>query len=164
MLMKSIILLFLTSFISCVDALSSSSVSTSTQSSSKYVWNLERGDLAIEGYDAVAYFLLHENNDAVKGSSKFSYKWKGATWKFSSKENLEKFKSNPTKYIPQYGGYCAYAAARNYLYSIDPNAWTVKNNKLYLNATKSLRTKWFKNIDSEIKKADRNWPGLSQKK
>ncbi len=126
-----------------------------------YVWNLESNRLAIQGYDVVAYFSLSSNkSDAIKGMQEFSYNWKEAIWLFSSKKNLDLFKSNPTKYIPQFGGYCAYAAARNYLYSIDPHAWTIKDGKLYLNASKGIRSSWIKNIDDEIKKGHKNWPTL----
>ena len=60
------------------------------------------GDVAIKGYDTVAYFAEHK---AVKGSDKFAYRWLGANWYFSSAENRELFKREPVKYAPQYGGY-----------------------------------------------------------
>jgi len=159
---KAIVLLFLIPFISYSQVLSSQTTS-SNSSSSQYVWNLESGNLAVEGYDVVAYFSLNKNDNAVRGSSEFSYEWEAAVWQFSSQDNLEKFKSDPAKYIPQYGGYCSYAVARNYLYSIDPNAWTIKNNKLYLNANKSIRRNWLKNTDRDIERANQNWPSLKNK-
>ena len=132
-----------------------------TQQSSDYVWNLDNNS-SVNGYDVVAYFSLQASDNAVKGKPEFSYQWKGATWQFSSQENLDKFKAQPEKYVPKYGGYCAYATARNYLYGIDPNAWTVKNGKLYLNANKSTRRKWLKDTNNEISKADKNWPSLKE--
>lgn len=154
-----ILLVGLFSSFACAEG-SSNKLSVNDDSQMTYVLNLEKGDLAIEGYDAVAYFSLSKSSKAIKGKEEFSDNWGGATWYFSSNENLNTFKTNPEKYIPQYGGYCAYAAARNYLYSVDPNAWTVKNSKLYLNASTGLRRSWLKNADSEISKADRNWPNL----
>ena len=77
---------------------------------------------AIAGYDTVAYFT---QNKAVKGSSSHTHKWNGATWHFSSAKNLSLFKANPTKYAPQYGGYCAYAIAKGKAKSIDPAAWKI---------------------------------------
>lgn len=140
---------------------STDTADTNSSNNPDYVWNLDANNIALRGYDSVAYFSLSSPTDnAVKGSKDFSYKWQGATWHFSSNKNLEAFKSNPEKYAPKYGGYCAYAAARNYLYQIDPNAWTVKNGSLYLNANKSTRKSWLKNIDSEILKAEKNWPSL----
>ena len=58
--------------------------------------------LAAKGYDVVAYFTM---NKPVKGTKAFSYKWKGATWRFSNQEHLDLFKAAPEKYAPQYGGY-----------------------------------------------------------
>ena len=161
--MTSMKFIFLLLLFSCTQELSSSS--PLDKGSSSYTWNLTgtNSNLSIQGYDAVSYFSLNKNDNAIKGSPKFSYKWEGAVWYFSSAANLETFKSNPKKYIPQYGGYCAYAAARNYLYRIDPNAWTIKNSKLYLNASKGLRSTWIQNIDNEISKADKNWSNLQNK-
>src|SRR5258706_5722849 len=62
-------------------------------------------DGAIRGYDAVAYF---KEGKAVKGKKELGVTWGDANWNFSTQENLETFKSNPAKYAPQYGGYCAY--------------------------------------------------------
>ena len=158
--MTSMKFIFLLLFFSCNQGLSSSA--PLDKGSSSYTWNLTNSNLSIQGHDAVSYFSLNENDNAIKGSPKFSYKWEGAVWHFSSAVNLEKFKSNPKKYIPQYGGYCAYAAARNYLYRIDPNAWTIKNGRLYLNASKGLRSNWIKDINNEISRADTNWPNLQK--
>ena len=159
--MTSMKFIFLILLFSCAQG-SSSSPPLDKVSSSSYAWNLTNSNLSIQGYDAVSYFSLNKNDNAIKGSPKFSYKWEGAVWYFSSAANLEKFKSNPKKYIPEYGGYCAYAAARNYLYKIDPNAWAMKNGKLYLNASKGLRSTWLKNIDNEISRANTNWPHLQK--
>lgn len=116
--------------------------------------------VAIEGVDPVAYFT---DSKAVKGSSKFSYKWKGATWRFANAQNLEKFKESPQKYEPQYGGFCAYAVSEGYTAAIDPEAWSIVNGKLYLNYSKSVRQLWSKDIPGRIGKGDRNWPGLKAK-
>lgn len=72
--------------------------------SQKDNYNLKKGFIA-EGYDVVAYF----SNKALKGDKQFTTEFDGANFKFSSKENLEIFKNNPKKYVPAYGGYCAYA-------------------------------------------------------
>ena len=149
------ILIFLFSFSSC------SQTVEPADTSSDYVWNLE-DSLAVSGYDTVAYFSLEEKDKAVKGKKEFSYEWEGAIWQFSSQENLDLFKAQPEKYIPEYGGYCAYAVARNYLYKIDPDAWTIKDGKLYLNANKSVRRSWLKDTDNEITKANKNWPRLKK--
>ena len=110
---------------------------------------------AIRGYDPVAYFT---QSKPVKGSSKYKYEWNGATWRFSSKKNLNLFESNPEKYAPQYGGYCAYAmAVAGQFASTVPEAWTIKNGKLYLNFSLDVRENWESNITQYIHVGDNNW-------
>ncbi len=112
---------------------------------------------AIRGYDPVAYFT---EEDAVKGSSAHTFDYMGATWQFASAENREKFVANPEKYAPAYGGYCAWAVANNYTATIDPDAWSIKDGKLYLNYSKLVRARWALDKDGNIEAADKNWPGL----
>lgn len=80
-----------------------------------------------------------------------------------SQQNLELFEDNPRKYIPQYGGYCAWAVSQGYTANIDPNAWRIINEKLYLNYSKSVQEKWEKNTKGNIKQADNIWPDLLKK-
>ena len=85
---------------------------------------------AIKGYDTVAYFTQEK---AVEGNKKYQYQWKGAKWLFSSQKNLDLFTVNPDKYAPQYGGWCAYAVSQNTTASIEPDLFTIVDDKLYLN-------------------------------
>ena len=117
------------------------------------------GGKAVKGYDVVEYF---KSKSAVKGSSEFSHTYGGAQYDFSSKANLEDFKKNPERYVPQYGGYCAYAVSQGYTYGIDPEAFDVRNDKLYLNANKSVQRTWRGNAANFIVDADKNWPGLNK--
>ena len=114
---------------------------------------------AIRGYDPVAYF---KSADAVKGKKEFSYNYENATWYFSSQENLEIFKANPEKYLPQYGGYCAYGTSDGdgHKAPTQPDAWTVINGKLYFNYNKKVQTLWLKDTTELIRKADVNWPKI----
>jgi hypothetical protein len=112
---------------------------------------------AIRGYDPVAYFT---ESRPVKGSDEHVYEWKGARWRFSSAANRERFAAAPEKYAPQYGGYCAYGVAQNYAVSIDPQAWSIVEGKLYLNYSRSVRETWNKDIPGYIRKADANWPAV----
>ena len=116
---------------------------------------------AINGYDAVAYF---KESKPVKGDTQFNYQWKDANWYFSNKENLETFKADPDKYIPQYGGYCAYGTSEGHKATTEPDAWTIADGKLYLNYNKDVKVEWNKNQSELIKKADKNWIELKGKK
>ncbi|MEQ1865713.1 MAG: YHS domain-containing (seleno)protein [Micropepsaceae bacterium] len=113
--------------------------------------------LAVGGYDAVAYFKAGK---PVEGAAAFATDYKGATWRFVSKENLDAFKANPGAYAPQYGGYCAWAVSQGYTASGDPQVWKIVSGKLYLNYDRDVQTKWEKDISGHIAKADKNWPSV----
>jgi len=115
---------------------------------------------AIKGADTVAYFSLEPGADAVFGVDEFSHEWNGATWLFSSEENLQLFKADPEKYAPQYGGYCAFAVSHNFTKPTDPNAWKIVDDKLYLNLSKGVQKKWLKDVPGNIARADNNWPNV----
>ena len=112
---------------------------------------------AIAGYDPVAYFTAGK---PVEGKSEFSAKWNGATWRFASAANRDLFMASPEKYAPKYGGYCAYAVSQNYTAKIDPTAWSIVGNKLYLNYSHDVQKTWLANRDAYIAAADKNWPGV----
>lgn len=114
-------------------------------------------DIAIKGYDPVAYF---KESKPVKGNEQFSLKHKGAVWWFSSAENRDLFVNAPEKYSPQYGGYCAYAVARNMTASIKPELFVIVDDKLYLNYSKAVNKRFLKDTGKYIAKADQNWPKL----
>lgn len=120
----------------------------------------DRTDTAIRGYDTVAYFTVGK---PVRGNDQFVTEYKGAKWKFSNQENLEKFKADPAKYAPQYGGYCAYGIANDSLVKIEPDQWTIVDGKLYLNYDDDINKKWKKDQQNYIKKADEKFGKLIQK-
>ena len=108
---------------------------------------------AIYGYDPVAYFTADK---AVKGNQEFTTIWRGAEWYFSSQGHRDLFIAEPLKYAPQYGGYCAYAMREGRFVSIDKEAFTIIEGKLYLNYSKSVMNEWRTNANQFITKAD-NW-------
>lgn len=116
-----------------------------------------RGNLAIRGYDPVAYFT---EGKAVKGDKDFTLGWQGADWRFASDENRTRFAADPEKYAPRYGGYCAWAVSRNYTASTDPDAFTIVGDKLYLNYSRRVMRQWLEDRDANIESADGNWPAV----
>lgn len=108
---------------------------------------------AIGGYDPVAYFTQGE---AVYGNKQFVYQWRGAEWRFANAAHRAAFINNPERYVPQYGGYCAYAISRGIALAIDPEAWTIHDGKLYLNKYRVLAD-WRAHRETLIKAADRYW-------
>lgn len=115
---------------------------------------------AIQGYDAVAYF---KEGKAVIGNEQFSFKWNDASWNFANQQNLDSFKLNPVRFAPQYGGYCAYGMSEGHKAPTDPNAFTIVNDKLYLNYNPTVNELWNKNQAKRIEDADKNWPVLKSK-
>ena len=114
-------------------------------------------DVAIHGYDPVAYF---NQGKPVEGSDAFTFKWRGALWRFVSAADRDAFAASPEKYAPQFGGYCAWAVSQGYTADIDPNAWKVVNGKLYLNYDKEVQKKWEANLAANISAAEVKWPAL----
>lgn len=114
-------------------------------------------NIALSGYDTVAYFT---QGKPVKGSSEFTTEYQGAKWQFANAANLATFKSNPTKYAPQYGGYCAWAAAGGNLAAGNPQHWDITDGKLYLNYNQSIQDQWLGNKANFIADADKKFSGL----
>lgn len=120
-------------------------------------YNTKKGFVA-NGYDVVAYF----NNEALEGDKKFISEYDSVKYKFSSQENLDAFVANPEKYIPEFGGYCAYAVAiKSKKVGINPKTFEIRDGKLYLFynswGTNTLEL-WKKdNVKGLQKKADQNW-------
>jgi len=128
-----------------------------TSESAPLVYIESSSDLAIRGTDPVAYFTQGE---VIEGSSEYEYEWEGATWRFSSEENQTLFAENPEQYAPQYGGYCAQAMSEGNVVSIDPQAWKIVDDKLYLNYSKEVQQQWVQDIDGHITQADENYPDV----
>jgi hypothetical protein len=119
------------------------------------VINKDGKGLALKGYDVVAYYTQEK---PVQGSAEFVHKWKNAAWQFSTAENRDLFAANPEKYAPQFGGYCAYGVTKGYLAPIDPAAWKVVGEKLYLNYNLETQKEWQKNQADNIATGIRLWP------
>ena len=119
-------------------------------------FNIEKG-VMMNGYDAVSYFI----GKPIKGKSNFQFKYKSSTYLFSSQANLDKFKAEPAKYEPSYGGWCAYAmGAKGEKVEVDPETFKIINGKLYLfynSFFNNTLTDWNEDEVNLKKKADINW-------
>lgn len=114
-------------------------------------------NVAAGGHDVVAYFTRGE---AVEGSAEHSHQWRGAEWHFSSEEHLERFRADPERYAPAYGGYCAYAVAQGAAEPGDPRHWTIHARRLYFNYDGAVQERWNEDREAHIAAADEYWPGL----
>ena len=144
---KSVVLVLIMSMIS---------IGISAQKSSVFI----QDGKAIRGYDAVAYF---KESKPVEGKNELVYSWNNANWYFSSQQNLDSFKANPSKYAPQYGGYCAYGLSEGHKAPTSADAWTIVDGKLYLNYNTKVRALWSKDPELRIEAADKNWLVIKDK-
>ncbi|MBL6449713.1 YHS domain protein [Fulvivirga sp. 29W222] len=124
-------------------------------------FNTKKG-VAIDGYDPVSYFA----NTPKKGDESLSHTHNEVTYLFSTEENLQKFAKTPQKYIPEYGGWCAYAIGKSgKKVKVNPETYKIKGGKLYLfynfNGYNTLND-WNKNEESLLKSASANWEKIAQ--
>ena len=127
--------------------------------------NTDENKLANKGYDVANYFTT---NTAERGSVEFSTSHDGATYYFVNVENLKTFKANPSKYLPQFDGYCAFAVANmNKKVPVNPETFRIDDGKLYLFYNDFWEGKPFNTIvpwlnnEAEMQKlAETNWKTL----
>jgi YHS domain-containing protein len=123
--------------------------------------NLDKHGLALQGYDPVAYFT---DNKPVKGDENYTASYKGGTYRFASAAHKETFESNPAKYAPQFGGFCGYAASINKLAPIEVEYFQVLHGRLVMQHNEKAWKLWHEDVEGNLRKADANWPKLSQEK
>ena len=122
--------------------------------------NVSRGQLALRGYDAVAYW---DDRRPTLGVAAFEYRWNNGVWRFATAEHRDRFARQPERFAPQFGGYCAYAVSRGYTADGDPNVWRIVDGSLYLNYSKHAQGLWEKDVPGNIAKGRQNWPGVLAK-
>ena len=116
--------------------------------------DLQQG-FALKGYDPVAYFA---DGGPAAGNAAIRYRWRGATWLFSTEEHRKAFMADPARYAPQFGGYCAFAVSRGTTADGDPLQWAVVDDKLYVNTNAFAMQLWDKDRPGNIRAGNSNWP------
>ena len=136
--------------------------STSVHAGDQYV---DGTGFAVSGYDVVAYFDLAQSAvgsaqaQGIPGRAEFTADHNGAKFAFASQANLDRFKSDPTGFAPQYDGHCAYGVAQGGKVPGNPNLWRIVEGKLYLNITKGVVRDWEEDIPGYIAQAGDEWTG-----
>jgi len=110
--------------------------------------------VGVQGYDLVSY---HSNSGPRHGNGNHVLIHGGVSYLFATKANKKAFAKNPEKYLPAYGGFCAYGAAVGKKFVGDPTVWKVVDSTLYLNLDAKVQSIWNKDIPGNIAKADSNW-------
>jgi hypothetical protein len=116
------------------------------------------GGIAVRGTDVVAYFV---EGRPFAGRAEFAHAWRGATWRFATAGNRDRFVADPERYAPAYGGFCAYAVSEGYTAPIDPAAWRIVDGRLFLNYDRSVQRRWERDIPGRVARGDANWPRLA---
>ena len=115
---------------------------------------------AVQGYDVVSY---QTGKRPIRGNGNFVAIHDGATYQFSSADNQKLFEQNPEKYVPAYGGFCAFGTSVGKKFIGDPEVWRIVGGKLYLNLDTGIQTEWLKDVPGRIKAADTNWLKIRDK-
>ncbi len=123
----------------------------------KYLVNVNDDGFIAEGYDVVAYSTQHM---PVKGDPTIVKLYRGAFYAFASEENKQAFGMDPEKYVPQYGGYCAYAVSRDKLRPINPKYFQFVDGRLMLQHSQNALDLFSEDIPGNTQKADMNWPRI----
>jgi YHS domain-containing protein len=132
----------------------------SALAAAKDLQNLDRDGVAIQGYDPVAFFTDHK---PVKGSAQFQSVYHGAKYYFAIADHKAAFDKTPAQYEPQFGGYCAYGTSRGKTVPVKIETWEIVNGRLLLQYDLDVKSKFDKDPQGTLKKADENWPGLVEK-
>ncbi len=124
---------------------------------------VDKTGFAVSGYDVVSYWdqkqtpVGKKQSKAVPGKASITAEYNGAKWAFSSEANRDKFKANPAKFVPAFDGHCAYGVAVGGKVPGNPNLWRIVDNKLYLNLSKPIQTRWEGDLSNFITTAKTNW-------
>jgi YHS domain-containing protein len=126
--------------------------------------NIDNSNVALEGYSPVSYLNL---GLAQKGKQQFKSEYQKVVYYFTSADQKTTFDANPTKFLPQYGGYCAFGIYAGAKFRVNPTTFTVKDGKYYLfltNLELDAKQLWMEKNDHKLLKstADKNWKKLSK--
>jgi len=113
--------------------------------------------LALRGHDPMAYFTLGK---PMIGKPEFVARHDGADYRFASADHRDAFLKEPSRYVPQYGGFCAYAAGHGYKADADPKVWKIVNGRLFVNYNAAVGRSWAESAKPLIVKGDANWPAI----
>lgn len=120
------------------------------------VYTSWRDNVALSGYDALSF----HDGVPIKGDPQYYFSYMGATFHFASQGSRNRFISEPERYAPAYGGYCAWAVSKGKLAPGDVEQWSVKDGRLYINFNKRIKKRWEKRAEKYIAGANDKWPNI----
>jgi YHS domain-containing protein len=119
--------------------------------------NVDAEGFLIEQYDPVAYFT---DGKPIRGKPEIYVEYEGAKYAFASEDHRQRFLADPDKYVPQYGGYCAYGVAQGGKSDVDPEVWEIVDGRLYLMLSHGTMSVWQKKKQDYIEIADKAWQSI----
>lgn len=125
--------------------------------------NVGADGLALEGFDPVSYFP-EGGGDSKEGEKDITATHREATYRFATEKHRELFDANPERYVPAYGGWCAYAIADGEKVEVDPEAFIIQNDRLmvfYRTLLTDTRKPWKKDAEAYENKADTQWDKIT---
>src|ERR1043165_5228192 len=128
--------------------------------SAKVLVNVDRHGVGLAGFDPVAFFT---DSAAVRGDSTHRAMYGGAIYWFASEAHRALFQADPAKYVPQFGGYCAYGASRGYAAKVEIDTWQIINGRLTLNYNKDVQHTFNQDVAGYLQKANANWAGIVER-
>ncbi len=118
---------------------------------------LSGAGVALRGDDAVAL----ATGLAVKaGEAKYTVEHDGVAYYFSSQETMKTFAADPERYMPQYGGFCAFGVAIGKKLDAAPRYADIVDGKLYLFLNAVAFEKYKEDKAGTLAKAEANWPAM----
>jgi YHS domain-containing protein len=127
---------------------------------SVFAGDLSVNTVGVNGYDLVTY---QTDKRPLRGNGNYVATHNGVTYLFSNEENKTTFEKNPDKYLPAYGGWCAFGVSVGKKFSADPEVWEIVDGKLYMNLDNGIKKMWISDIPGNIKKANKHWPNIKDK-
>lgn len=127
---------------------------------SVFAGDVTKNTVGVNGYDLVTY---HTQKRPLRGNGNYVTVHDGVTYLFSSEANQKEFQKNPQKYLPAYGGWCAFGVSVGKKFSADPEVWEIVDGRLYMNLDPGIYQMWKKDVSGNIKKANTNWPKIKDK-
>ena len=136
--------------------------STTTWAQDKKAHNIDNSNIALQGYSPVSYLDL---GLAQIGDKDYKSEHNKVIYYFTSAEQKSRFDKNPEKYLPQYGGFCAFGIYAGAKFRVDPNKFIVRDGKYFLflnNVELDAQQLWQaeKNHQKLVSVADNNWNKL----
>lgn len=125
--------------------------------------NLLGDSIGVSSYDPVSYFP-EGGGKPQRGFIRLSFAYRGVTYRFATQENLDRFKLDPEKYLPAFGGWCAWAVGElGKKVDVDPESFEIYDGRLYLfyrDRELDTRALWQKDRAELLRKAKANWRTL----